>query len=451
MAKRWYWIVFMLLMAINVIAQDAQCEALQQAAFDAIEEFCAEQSGDVMCYGSPTVSVNYNEIASDRLRFSLPGDVIPITAVDWFSTSSEAGTWGAVRADLQAYARNSLTPVSSRMVVFGDVIIQNNGTENITLPTYDLSVTIQQGANVRVAPSTEARIMEPVMRDALLKASGRLADNTWVRIHTSRDEIGWVSTTAVSEEYMDLPIVDPDDEPDDLIMPLQAFDFQSGLPILSCENAGLSGILLQSYPEDLPPVYEINELSLELDGTAFLQAHPEMGILVAVLDGTATLTALEESQQVNEGYVSRVFTELEDEENRLIPIEIPGIPLAYDYDVLRSLPLNLLAEGTTLGLDIYTLITPRPIGGGSPIAGMALDAPCKFTVGQSGANIRSEPSPDASIIAVMGYRESATPIGRTIGTDGMPWWKLADGIWIRIDTTVTGGDCTTVPRVEFEG
>ena len=140
-----------------------------------------------------------------------------------------------------------------------------------------------------------------------------------------------------------------------------------------------------------------------------------------------------------------------DEDDRIIPAEPAAAPLVYDYDMMLSLPLDLLSENTSLGIDIYTLVTPRPSNGESPIAGMALDAPCKFTVGQSGANIRSKPGTDGAIIAAMAYRESAEPIARAIGSDGLPWWKLAESVWIRVDTTVTGGDCTTVPLVQFEG
>ena len=450
MISRWLWIAITLLMTINVIAQDATCPTLQANALATISEFCAEQSSDTLCYGNATVSVTFVDNAEDALRFALSGDSIPLTSIDWFSTSSEADTWGTTRALLQAYSPNSLQAQSATMVLFGNVVLFNQGTEGITIQTAEVEVTSRQGANIRKSPSTEAPVLRSVMGGTALKASGISEDAFWVRVHTARDEFGWISITAISDDYAGLPRVSPDDEPGDLILPLQAFNFQSGISDATCDGVPPSGILLQTVADDEPAEFYINGLTLQLNGTAFLQAQPEAGMLVHVIDGLGRVLALDGEQTIEAGYVSRVFLDI-DENGYLYPIDVPTIPLVYDYPTLINLPIELLSNPTRVGIDIYTLITPRPMNGESPIAGMALDAPCKFTVGETGANIRSEPSTSAPIIAVMGYRESADPIGRAIGTDGAPWWKLAEGVWIRIDTTVTGGDCTSVPTVEVEG
>ena len=62
-----------------------------------------------------------------------------------------------------------------------------------------------------------------------------------------------------------------------------------------------------------------------------------------------------------------------------------------------------------------------------------------------GARIRSRPDPDAPVIALLGYRESADPMARAIGADNLPWWKLGESIWIRIDATVNGGELQRRP------
>ena len=450
MRIRWLYLGLMVFIVGIVIAQDSICPALQRDALNAIQSFCTEQESDTLCYGNPTLSVTYIELADDDLRFALPGDSIPLTSIDWLSTSTEANSWGTTRAFMSAYTVDSFQAQPATMVLFGNVFLLNQGTENITIPITDIEVTYAQGANIRALPSSESLLLEPAIRGTILKASGVSDDGAWVRVHTDRDEVGWVNVTAISDDYVDLPTVGDDDTIDELILPFQKFNFQSGISDSPCDGAPPSGILLQTPLEGSPTEFYVNGVRLRLNGTAFLQAHPETGLLIHVINGEGRVNAVEGEEKLNAGYVSRIFLDTDDGGD-LYPIEAPTIPLVYDYDSLIDLPIDLLANPTRVALDIYTLITPRPIGGESPIAGMALTAPCKFTVGQTGANIRSEPGPSGDVIAVMGYRESAEPIGRTIGLDEMPWWKLADGVWIRIDTTVTGGDCTSVPNVEFEG
>lgn len=449
MKNRWLWIATTFLMTITVMAQDATCPTLQINALDTIANFCGEQSANTLCFGSPTTSVTYTDDADDSVRFSVSGDSIALNSIDWFSTSSEANTWGTTRAYLQAYAPNSLQEQPATMVLFGNVVLFNQGTEGITFQTADVDVTSPQGANIRQAPSADARLIEPVMRGTILKAIGLSDDASWVQVYTDRDTVGWVSTIAISDGFVGLPTVSPDDELPTLIAPMQAFSFQSGISDAACDGVPSSGILLQASNGETSTEFYINGVTLQLNGTAYLQAQPEAGMLIHITDGTGRIFALEGEEKVNAGYVSRVLLDVDDDDN-LYPIESPTVPLVYDYQDLLNLPIDLLSNPSRVGIDIYTLITPRPIGGESPIAGMALDAPCKFTVGQSGANIRSKPSPEGSIIAVMAYRESAEPIGRIVGAGSYPWWKLADGVWVRVDTTVTGGDCSSVPTLESE-
>lgn len=439
-----------LLTTTGILAQDLTCNQLRTTAFDMLREFCAEQLDDTLCYGNPTASINFNDMASDDMRFSLSGDTVPVNTIAWFSTSTEANTWGTSRAQFHAYPATTLQSQAVTMLVFGDVILTNNGTENITIPIMELEITTQQGANIRSLPTTNARILEPALSSVPLRASGRLEDGTWVRVHTGRGAVGWVSTSAVSGDFIELPIVSEDEQVDPLILPLQAFDFQSGLPDSSCVGGISSGILLQTAQTDTPLEFTINSATISLSGTIYLQAHPDTGMLVYVTEGTATVSALEETVEIGGGYASRIFMESDDEGN-LSASEPPGIPRVYDYTELLALPLDLLPRTTTVAFDIYTIVAPRPAAGNSPIAGMALNAKCTFTVGETGANLRSGPGTSFPIVAVMGYRESAQPIGRTIGIDGAPWWKIAEGIWVRIDTTVTGGDCTAVSNVTFDG
>lgn len=450
MTKRWIWILCLMVFGITATAQGSLCPALQEQALANISEFCATQSANTLCYGHPTVSVVYHEAPEDGSSFVQPGNTIPLTSIDWFSTSNEADTWGTARAFLQVYSTDTIAPQPSTLVAFGNTVLFNLGTDGITMQTVDVEVSTRQGANVRALPTTEGRVIEPVLFGTILTAVGINDTGAWVQVYSNNGEIGWITISAIEGDVDTLAITSADDEPDELILPLQAFNLQTGIDDAGCADVPESGMLLQTALDGSPAVFFVNGVTLELNGTAFLQAQPESGMLVHVIDGTATARVLDGEQTIETGYVSRIFMGL-GEDGMLSATEAPATPLIYDYNKLSNLPIELLPVSARVGLDISTLITPRPIGGESPIAGMALDAPCKFTTGETGANIRSAPGTSAPIIAVMAYRESAEPIARVIGLDGAPWWQLADDVWIRVDTTVTGGDCASVPRLDYDG
>ena len=130
-----------------------------------------------------------------------------------------------------------------------------------------------------------------------------------------------------------------------------------------------------------------------------------------------------------------------------MPADVPSEPSSYNYHSLINLPIHLMIYETRVGLDVYSVVSPVPAGGGNPLEPLSAADICTISAQLSGANIRSRPEPDAPIIAVMAYRESAKPVARGIGTDRLPWWKLANSVWIRVDATVSGGNCNDVPLI----
>ena len=445
---RWLGLLLMWLLVTNPAAQEPACTAWQDDALENIAAYCDEQMPLSLCYGHPTVSAVLHQKDSRPARFSLPGDRISLAGIDWFSTSSEANTWGTARAILQAYPSDSLDVQAVTMVFFGNAAIFVPERESIPAPLLDVEVGAPAGANLRTSPTTEARAIGTAGYKSPLKAIGRSQDKRWVQVYMDPVTVAWVSQSVLADDVSGLPVLSSDRPPVPLWLPLQDFGFRSGIADAPCAGLPPSGILLQTPKNAEKRRFEINGTRLHLSGTAFLQAQIKTGMLVHVLDGEAVVHALDNEVVVNGGTVSRVFLG-RDDDGALFPTESPSAPLAYDYHSLLGLPIELLLNPTRIELDVYSLVRPRPADGLSPIAGMALDAPCKFTTGQLGANIRSQPDPDAAIIGVMRYRESARPLARAIGRDGLPWWQLAESVWIRIDATVTGGDCRSVPLIEI--
>lgn len=447
--RRWFGVLIAWLLAANLAAQELACPVLPDEAWANIAAHCDEQMLGSLCYGYPTVSVVFHQNHSQTDRFSLPGDRIPLTGIDWFSASSEAGTWGLARARLYAYPADSLAVQTAAMIFFGNVAVFLPEQKDLPASLLDVEAAAAAGANLRTAPTTAAKTIGTVGYKTPLKAIGRSPDKRWVQVYADPVTVAWVSQSLLAGDVSSLPVVPADQtQAPSLWLPLQSFGFHSGIADAPCDDLPPSGILLQTPKNADPRRFEINGARLHLRGAAFLQAQIETGMLVHILDGEAVLEALNGEAAVNRGAFSRVLLDMDDD-GALFPIESPAAPTAYPYHSLLNLPIDLLLYPTKIGLDVYSLVTPRPSDGRSPIAGMALDARCTFTVGPSGANIRSQPDPEAAVIGVIGYRESAHPLARAIGRDDLPWWQLAESVWIRIDATVTGGDCHAVPFIEI--
>ena len=434
-----------LLLTANLSAQGQACPASPDEIWDSIAAGCDEQMPASLCYGHPTVSAARRQNQSESPRFLLPGDRIPLTSLDWFSTSSEAGTWGTARALFDAYPADSLDRQRAAMIFFGDLALFLPEQTDAP-PLLDVEVAATLGANLRTSPAAAARVIKTLAYNRPLKAIGRSQDRRWALVYADPTLAAWVSQSVLRGDISSLTALPSDHKPAALWLPLQKFDFQAGLDDAPCADLPASGILLQTPKDADPRRFDINGTRLHLRGTAFLQAQSDM--LVHALDGAALLQGHNGEVNISAGAFSRVPLD-RDEDGALFPAASPFAPQAYDYHRLLNLPLDLLPLPARVGLDIYEFVSPRPADGVSPIAGMALDAPCTFTTGQSGANIRAQPDPQAAIIGVMEYRESAEPIARAIGDDGLPWWKLAEGVWIRIDATVSGGDCSVIPFIDI--
>jgi hypothetical protein len=85
------------------------------------------------------------------------------------------------------------------------------------------------------------------------------------------------------------------------LVPMQAFYFRSGMGDSQCTEVPESGILIQSPGEGGPVELTINDVSVELGSTAFLQSNAENGMTLFLLEGQARVTAFEVEQVVPAG------------------------------------------------------------------------------------------------------------------------------------------------------
>jgi len=120
---------------------------------------------------------------------------------------------------------------------------------------------------------------------------------------------------------------------------MEAFYFRSGIGDSACVEAPDSGILIRT-PEGAGTVnLTVNDVEIELGSTAYLTAEAEDIMTIALLDGQATVEALDESQVVDAGFFVTV-----DMDVHLSAASPPSEPQAIPESDNSALPVASLPE-----------------------------------------------------------------------------------------------------------
>ena len=375
------------------IAQQQTCPDMQDTAIANIVTHCAEQTPGMLCFGHPTVSIMGLPGARGgkaKLRVRQPGDLVPLSSIDWFSASSEDRTWGTARVIVPAYSADGLDARAVTLLLFGDVALSLPEVNNLPAALVDIEVTVTRGANLRAEPNIDARVITTVAEGTLLKAVRRSDDGEWIEVYFNPVQLGWISQSVVTGDVNSLGINLPEITGLPIWFHWQSFDFRSGIVDAPCDGATSSGILMQTPEFVAPRQFVLNGLNLRLSGTAFLQAQVAAGMWIYVLEGEAEIAAADASVVVRGGSFTYIAF-APDADGAPIALEAPTEPDAYDYHSMLVLPIQALPNPTRVGLDAYSIIRRRPSDGNSPLSGMTANQPCKITAGTFGANIRSEP------------------------------------------------------------
>lgn len=128
-------------------------------------------------------------------------------------------------------------------------------------------------------------------------------------------------------------------EEDSGLAPMQAFTFTSGVDDRPCDEAPDSGIMIQTPAGVGEITLLVNEVTIDLGSTAYLQAEPGNEMAIHIVDGEGQVSTGGATMMVPEGAWARV------------PLDEDGLsdgpaegPLPYDEDSLQSLPVPLLTE-----------------------------------------------------------------------------------------------------------
>lgn len=71
-------------------------------------------------------------------------------------------------------------------------------------------------------------------------------------------------------------------------------------------------------------------------------------------------------------------------------------------------------------------------------------------ISSSDVNLRAGPGTNFSIEATLPASQTSHVDGQIQGTDGLIWWHLASGSWVRADVVNSDGSCETVPVLLYE-
>jgi len=359
----------LLSVSVGVVAQgnitptptpDPNCPNLVRKALDLTKTNCTVLGRNQVCYGHSEIQASSR---FESFRFDKPGDIENVISLQSLSLSAMSlaeQVWGVMLMEVQAGLRLD-SDDSVTMVFLGDT----------TLNTYAdvFEVTVSQNVNTREFPSLDATLKAVLEADTSVYANARTEDGAWLRVQLNRDTIdsGWVLASLIEsdEDLSLLPVVDPNAEDVKAPFgPMQAFYFESGKADAPCEEAPNSGLLIQT-PEGVASVtIWIDEVVIELNATAFLQAQADGTLDVNVVEGFARVTALGETQTAVAGTSVSVGLD----ENLNADSE-PSLPEPFNPDNLQALPIELLQRPVTV---------PEPF---DPTAGVPIDGRWQMTVG----------------------------------------------------------------------
>jgi hypothetical protein len=331
-----FWVPLALLITAFQTVPLEVCQQVIQTAMSATHDICDGLGRNEACYGNRLVEAT-PQPGFDAFNFDEVGDVVDITGIESLRLSamnSDDGLWGIALMRMQANIPNRLETENVTMVVFGDVEIRNQ----VRAPYLTaIRPTRNTNVNVRRYPDPEAYVMTTLQANEIAIADGRTEDGRWLHVRMlETGETGWVSTRTsdVIGDMNRLRIVDTLSAD---FGPMQAFYLNSAENSENCQNAPENGVLIQT-PEGVATVdLWINEVKIRLGSTAFIQARPDDGMVIKLVEGATQVEALGVDQVALAG--TQITIAMNDQ---MQAVSAPSMPVAYSADSVSSISTSAL-------------------------------------------------------------------------------------------------------------
>jgi hypothetical protein len=334
------YIIFLLQFGILASSQAAECPVEIDVALSTANEICIGTGRNQVCYGNNDVNLMlYGDV---EIEFDAPGDIAEINNIRTLSLSAldvENGQWGIAVMHLLA----NLDPSQSEdvtVLLFGDVEIEDASDHSEIQ-----AVAANNYSNLRRLPNSSSPVMDSVATGDVIHVTGRLEDNSWVRVVNPKTNIiGWMFASLLDDIDFDSLGIVATSEP--YFAPMQAFYFQSGTDAVDCASVPRDGIIVQT-PEGLRRVtLWVNEVTIEflpgIGSTASLQSEEDGTMSINVLEGSAYVSTETDGYLVVAG--SSVNVKQSDGDN----LASVSKPTATSLEVINDTPLDILDHGIEL-------------------------------------------------------------------------------------------------------
>jgi hypothetical protein len=345
------------------------CPGLVDVALEAAVSSCGDLGRNQACYGHTLIDAQgHDETAS--FEFTDVGDLADLETIASMELSPldlNGETWGVSILAVQANLPDTLPGQNVTFVLFGDTYLENQSPAFVKI-----ALQTSQGANVRLTPSEDSRLLGSLAAAQTVNATGRY--DQWVRIeylYQQSQITGWINAAAVAGDLTLLPEVETTSQN---LSPMQAFYFTTGIGEITCREAPLDGLLLQTPDGAGMMRFVVNGVEIALGSTAFLQAVPGDQLTIHLLEGEAIVKAHGVTQRLTPGSISA------------IPLDqdgwakgSPSLPARSDQceDILALIaPINLLPRtiSSALGACVSPTFTPIP-NTPTPTPTMTLESP----------------------------------------------------------------------------
>lgn len=310
---------FLLIFSVWSVHAQGECAFDISSVINRVTEECAGIAENEVCYGNRDVNATPRLNTIDFV-FENPGDradlyniqSLVVNAVD---TSED--TWGVAQMRLQIGSETGLQDVN--LLLFGRFDI-----ENAVPNSDDLALQVRSFQQIMYRePNTSSGVLHTLEAGSLLTGVGRLEDSTWLRVEDVLTHIvGWVENTGINlvDESRSIGLLPVQEASSPYYGAMQAFYFENGTSNLGCDNLESDGLIIQTPEGEARISLLINEVSIELTGsewvddedqgggTAFVQANPRSsdGMSVNVVNGEATVETETGIQTVESGQQSSI-------------------------------------------------------------------------------------------------------------------------------------------------
>jgi uncharacterized protein YgiM (DUF1202 family) len=424
-----------------------------------------------LAFGSVNAVVNAN---AQGETFANNGDIIPLNSLSEINLQS-VGTannfWTTVVVKPTFNTTDGNRALTADMIAFGDMTLVDTG-EVATGGAASGRVTAERGLIVRRAPDNNGVVVYQLQAGESIQVTGRTADRVWLRIQipTLFAGTGWVYAPYIDVEGGQdaLPFVNANSPAPDLepprFGPMQSFLLLSQDTPPQCgSDIPDSGMLVQS-PNGVPDAiaFRVNDVEIQLNGTAFLQAQTDDFLSISVLEGDVTVLYSTAEASASAGI--RLNIPLDD---NLDPVGAPQRESLL-ASTSASLPLSLLARqfgAPSADTGANPAPTDVPQGFGTPPVSDTTDAQsfgtpagqdtsasadpaCTLRTPDELRNVRRGPGLLYDVVNVIQPNRLLVATGRASDQFGMRWYQVEVGGFMRSDTVVADGDCDALPTVE---